>query len=242
MELLILYKLMKSQWFQHKEKAIALRKQGLSYREIENLLLVPRSTLSHWLRDIKLSDEQNQRLTQNYGNGLIKARVKASQWHKAQKVLRLQKAKDEAESVLKEIVINDNLVELAAAMLYLGEGAKNNTTAIGNSNPLILKFFIAVLRKKYGLSLEQIRCELHLRADQKPGEIKEYWSKELGLPLTNFRTIVFDHRTAGRPTYPSYKGVCIINCGNIAIQRKLIYLYNQFCQRVIDEWAVSSTG
>ena len=233
---------MKSQWYDKKDQSISLRKQGLSITEIEKLLLVPRSTLSGWFKNVKLSDDHKFRLKQNSDLALVKARVKASAWHRAQKASRLQKAKEEAELVLKEVDINDSVGELAAAMLYLGEGAKNNTTAIGNSNPLILKFFVAVLRKKYGLKSEQIRCELHLRADQKSDEMKDYWSKELDLPPSSFRTVVFDQRTAGRPTYPGYRGVCIINCGNIAIQRKLIYLYNQFCQRVIDEWAVSSTG
>lgn len=241
-ELLIPYIIMKSQWFEYKEKAIELRKQGFSYGEIVQTLSIPKSTLSHWLRHIELSDQQKLRLEQNYGNALIKARAKSVIVRQKQRELRLQNAKDEAEQIISDVEIDDNLVELALAMLYLGEGAKKNTTAIGNSNPLILKFFIAVLRNKYGLEPGQIRCELHLRADQKPEDIKRYWSKELNLPLTNFRTVVFDKRTIGKTTYPSYKGVCIVNCGNIAIQRKLIYLYNQFCQRVIDEWAASSIG
>lgn len=233
---------MKPQWFETKEQAIALRKQGISITEIEALLQIPRSTLSGWFKTIELTEVQQLRLRQNSELALVKARVKASAWHRSQKALRLQRAKEEAEAILKEIPLNDSIIELAAAMLYLGEGAKNNTTAISNSNPLILKFFIAVLTKIYDLELNQIRCELHLRADQNADAIKEYWSKELGMPLNSFRSVVFDQRTAGRPTYPTYKGVCVVNCGNIAIQRKLIYLYNQFCQRVIDEWAASSTG
>lgn len=219
-----------------------LRQQGLSIIEIEKLLSIPRSTLSGWLKDINLTEAHKLRLKQNSDIALVKARVKASQWHRAQKEIRVQTAKKAAQAVLNKVDIDDNIVELALAMLYLGEGAKSNTTAIGNSNPMILKFFITVLRSKYGLSLEQIRCELHLRADQNPDNIKKYWSQELELPISNFRTVVFDQRTAGRPTYPEYKGVCIVNCGNIAIQRKLIYLYNQFCRKVIDEWAASSTG
>ncbi len=37
-----------------KEIAIKLRKQGLSYSQIKNKLDIPKSTLSYWLRDIKL--------------------------------------------------------------------------------------------------------------------------------------------------------------------------------------------
>ncbi len=234
---------MKSQWFEYKDKAIELRKQGLSYGEIQNLLSIPRSTLSHWLRHVELTSEQKIRLEQNYGNGLIKARVKASQWHKAQKELRLQKAREDAEQTFNDINLNDNIIELTLAMLYLGEGTKNKVTAIGNSDPLILRFFIAVLIRQYGVDLSKIKCELHLRADQNAEEMKQHWSKELDLPPSNFRTIVFDKRTVGRVTYPNYKGVCIVHAGNVAIQRKLINLYNLFCQKVIDDFrAVSSTG
>lgn len=233
---------MRSQWFEYKEKAIELRKQGFSYGEITAALSIPKSTLSHWLRSIELTDNQKARLNDNYGKGLIKARAKASQWHKEQKEIRIQRAKKEAKEVLDNIALDENIVELALAMLYLGEGAKTGTTAIGNSNPLVLKFFLTLLVSKYRLEISKIRFDLHIRYDQDPDEVKSYWSKTLGIPIEQFKYVVADKRTKGVPSYPDYRGVCIINCGNIAIQRKLIALYNQFCEKIIDEWAVSSVG
>ena len=50
---------MRSKWFELKPDAIKLRKKGLSIREIELRLGIPRSTLSGWLKDIKLSDEND---------------------------------------------------------------------------------------------------------------------------------------------------------------------------------------
>jgi hypothetical protein len=233
---------MKSQWFEYKDKAVELRKLGLSYREIEKVLSIPRSTLSGWLKDVELGETQKNRLRKSYGTGLTQARLKAAEWHRAQKELRLLKAKEDAQSVLDSLIIDDSVVELALAMLYLGEGAKTGTTAIGSSDPLILKFFLNVLVQKYEIDPSKARFDLHIRADQNPEEIRKYWAKELNLPKSYFKYVVADKRTEGRTSYPHYKGVCIINCGTIAIQRKLIYLYNLFCQRVIDEWAVSSTG
>ena len=83
----------------------------------------------------------------------MKARIKASEWHRAQKDLRLQKAEIDAKETLDKIIINDELVELALAMLYLGEGAKNGKTAIGSSGPLVPKFFLAILIRKYKVDL-----------------------------------------------------------------------------------------
>jgi hypothetical protein len=46
-----------------KEKAIDLRKKGLSYNEILKKVPVAKSTLSLWFRDIGLAVRQRQRLT-----------------------------------------------------------------------------------------------------------------------------------------------------------------------------------
>lgn len=104
---------------------------------------------------------------------------------------------------------------------------------MGNSDPLILKFFIKALTKCYEFDSNKINCELHLRADQNINTIKKYWSKELDIPLTSFRSISVDKRTIGSSTYANYNGVCVVRCGNIAIQRRLISLAKKFCNEII---------
>lgn len=49
--------------FKEKEKAIQLRRDGLSYREILEQIPVAKSSLSLWLRSVKLAKRQKQRLT-----------------------------------------------------------------------------------------------------------------------------------------------------------------------------------
>lgn len=223
---------MKSRWFEYKEDAILLRKQGISMTTIEKKLGIPRATLSGWFKDVELTSKQKQQLTYNSREGLARARLKANEWHRNQKALRLLQAKKEAVKVLDKVELSDEVLDIAFAMLYFGEGAKTNQTSIASSNKTILLFVIAVLRRNYGISTNMIRCELHLRADQDPSELKTHWSSELNIPLENFRYTAVDQRTAGRATYDHYKGVCVIYCGDIAIQRKLIYLYTLFCDKV----------
>lgn len=119
-------------------------------------------------------------------------------------------------------------------MLYLGEGFKGDECGMGNSDPLILRFFINSLVKLYNIDIKKIKCDLHLRADQNDLQMKKYWSAELGVPLENFRKTSFDKRTEGKATFEDYKGVCIVRTGNVAIQRKLIYLCRAYCAKVID--------
>lgn len=227
---------MRSKWYKLKNKAIKLRKEGLSLRKVENRLGVPKSTLSYWFKNVELSVKQKEKLHNDWKKALIKARKKAIQWHNEQKAKRFQIAKKEAKNVFKNININNPaVIELALAALYFGEGSKKHVeTAMGNSDPLILKFFITTLRNIYHLNDDKIKCALYLRADQNPEKIKHYWAEELGLPLNNFKHTSIDKRTVGSKTYPNYRGVCNVRCGNVAIQRKLMYLAEIFFEKTIN--------
>ncbi len=223
---------MRSRWYELKETAIELRKTGMSMTVIERRLGIPRSTLSNWFKNVTLTEQQRVRLMKNKQDGWAKARINAVASHRAQKTMRLLQAKQDALETLDKIELTGPVLDLAFAMLYLGEGAKKDVTSLASSDPLILKFTLTVLKRNYGISSDMVRCDLHLRMDQNAEELKDYWSQQLGVPLERFRYVAFDKRSTGKPTYDHYKGVCVLNCGNIAIQRKLIYLYNLFCAKV----------
>lgn len=202
---------------------------------IEKRYGIPRSTLSGWFKNIHLTEAQRTRLMRNRQDGWKKAREKAVLAHNATKEKRIQAAKEEATVTLKALEITPELLDIALAMLYFGEGAKKNTTSIANSNPLVLRFVLSVFYKNYGIKPEDIRCDLHLRYDQDGEALKAYWAQQLSLPLSQFKHIAYDKRTEGKPSYDHYKGVCVVTCHKIAIQRKLVSLYNQFCTRVSKE-------
>ena len=236
---------MKSLWYALKPKAVKLRGRGLSIRDIEQKLKIPRSTLSGWFKDIKLSDEQKRKLHHNWKNALLKAREKAAESHRQQKRQRLHEAENSAKATLAQINLRDkHVLEVALALLYFGEGSKkNDETALGSSDPLILKFFLVILQNIYNIPTTKIRCELGLRADQDPNTLKQFWAKELHLPLCCFRQVNIDKRTEGSKTYSYYKGVCHIRCGNVAVQRKLVFLSRMFCEEVTKKiWTRSSAG
>jgi len=233
---------MQSKWKHLKNSAIELRKRGKSIKNIENKFGIARSTLSYWFKDIKLTTDQKRILHLRHLKSLTKARGLALIWHNREKEKRIKIAKVSAYKTLSNLKIKDkSILELALAMLYLGEGSKKTpTTSLGNSDPLILKFFIKMICYLYKLDKNKLKFDLHLRADQDQKKIQRYWSKELEISLKQFSTISIDKRTTGRLTYNDYKGVCVVNCGNVAIQRKLVYLGRAFSEKVIG--ARSSIG
>ena len=224
-----------SRWANQKPRAIALRRKGIAIRDIEKTLGIPRSTFSGWLHSVTLTEKQQNKLKKQAKQGLIEARIKAVQWHNAQKKERLEKAARIGAEILKSVPNNSKTLELALAFLYLGEGSKRNAgTSLGSSDPKIIKFFIYCLQRIYDVQNEKIKCYLHLRADQNPERMKLYWSKGLGLPVTNFGKPSIDIRTRGKATYSHYKGVCLVECGRVDIQRRLVYIANGFCEGVIN--------
>ena len=87
----------------------------------------------------------------------------------------------------------------------------------------------------YKVPIEKIKCELHLRADQNPVSLQRYWSRTLNIPLKNFTSVSIDQRSAGKPTFAHYKGVCVVRCGHGAIQRKLMFISKLFCEQIINK-------
>ncbi len=227
---------MRSEWYELQPTAIKLRRRGLSIRQIEKKLKIPRSTLSGWFRKVRLAAKFKRELYRAWKNGLVLAREKAALWHRAQKLKRLQEAKIEASAVLRNIdVQNVNILELTLAVLYFAEGTKKkDETSLGNSDPAVLKFFVSASKTLYNLDVTKTRCYLNLRADQNPERMKHYWAKELNLPYACFKRVNTDPRTKGVKTYPGYNGVCSVYYGGVSIQRKLINLGRMFFEKVIE--------
>ena len=171
-------------------------------------------------------------MQKNKEEAWARARVNALKWHRNQKTLRLAEAESDAKQVIERLKLSNDLLDLAFAMLYLGEGAKSGVTSLASSDPMILRFVLVALERIYATPRTSVRCELHLRMDQSGDEMKKYWSEQLGVPLPQFRYVAHDKRSNGKETYKHYKGVCVVLCKNVAIQRKLISLYNLFCDKV----------
>lgn len=233
---------MESQWNSLRSDAVTYRKRGLSIRTIEKKLGISRSTLSGWFKNIELSPLKRKELIKRRDNALKNAREKAVLWHQKQKEGRIMEARQEALKTLGQIDINNPVVqEIVLAILYFAEGRKIAAeTSLGSSDPLMVKFFLEMLKKLYSIDIGKIDCSLHLRADQNIDEVKRFWAKELDLPINKFKNFYKDKRTVGSNTRSNYKGVCNIRYGSVAIKRKLLFLSRMFCENLIG--AVSSVG
>jgi len=120
-----------------KKRAIELRKTGLSYGDIKKKIKVSKSTLSLWLKDVLLTEEQKKRL---YTNSIaILARGPQSQ-----KERRKREIKNILEKAEKEISLplSHETYRFFGVALYWAEGTKGKNFEITNSDPILIAFMV----------------------------------------------------------------------------------------------------
>jgi len=156
-----------------------MRKRGLSYSEIENRIHVPRSTLSFWLKKIKLTEEQNKKL----GLAQLAALKRGSEKRitKNYKVVEEIK-KSSAENIKK---ISDKELWLMGIILYWRErllsGNENDLrkgVKFTSSDPYLVKLFLKWLQNIGRIKDEEIMLDLFINKQQSrpTKEIVKYWS------------------------------------------------------------------
>lgn len=206
---------MKSKFYYLKDKAVILRKKGMTYGQIVKTLgvVVPKSTLSTWFDNITLNKKQEIQIRENILNNITKGQ-KIALLVKKEKRDKYLKSIDERIKHLSNILKNDDVAKVALAMLYLGEGSKTNRSSLmfGNSDPGIISLFLRLLRCCYNIDERKFRCTLQGRADQDIQELEKFWSEVTKIPRNQFYKARIDSRTIGKISKnKEYKGVCRID-------------------------------
>ena len=165
-----------------REKALILRKQGLSYSQIKKILKLSKSTLSVWLRNYPLSKERirelrdcNERRIEKYRETMRKKREE-----------RLKRFYLEQKQLI--LPLNEREFFLGGLLLYWGEGSKSHLTelSISNNDPSVIKFFIIWLNKSLKIPKAKIKIQLHLYSDMNINREIKYWSETLKIPTEQF--------------------------------------------------------
>jgi len=155
------------------------RYEGRSIKEIARLLHVSRSSVSLWVRDIALSDEQHAALQAR--NGLHERQRLANAAMSAKARIRRVAAQDDGRRRAKQA---DKLYVIGC-MLYWAEGSRNrNKLVFTNSDPEMLRVFVNFLRCAFGVPDGRIRLTCNLFADhaERQRQIEDFWLEVAGLP------------------------------------------------------------
>ncbi len=160
---------------EEKIRAIALRKQGLSYNEILREVPVAKSTLSVWLKDVGLAKAQRQALTLKRKAAQVKAQEACRNARIARQTRTIESARKEIRSISKKELW------LIGIALYWAEGSKqkkfnvSQRTTFNNSDPRMIFLFDRWLREICGLEKEDLHYSIYIHRTADIEAARKYW-------------------------------------------------------------------
>lgn len=176
-----------------KVRAVALRRQGLTYSEILREIPVAKSTLSLWFRSVGLASQQKQHITAKR----IEGQKKGAAARKNQRI-RLQES-IWSKAVLEVGDLSRRELWLIGIALYWAEGSKEKEWRPGegitfsNSDPRMIRVFLAWVKEFAVIKKEDIKFSIYIH-ESKSGEVsavREFWAKEIGIMSASFSKVYF---------------------------------------------------
>lgn len=207
-------------------EVVAFRKDGLSYNEIIGRVVVSRSTLSRWCRDILLTEEQQRRLWEKrVNNSLIKNKIQQARSDQ-------ENANNWAKTQLEKFVVNDNILLISGIILYWAEGTRIvnfNSIEFTNTDSNIIKIMISFFLKILKVSYEKLKIKVRIGDQGNVKKAEEYWGKITGINSKNFqRPEIIQLPKKSKSLKKNPHGICRISIYNSLAYRKLLALIREF--------------
>jgi len=214
-----------------KEQVLKLGKAGLTYGEIRNKFPIPKTTLFVWFgheRSGRVVDRTRQL------KHLARARVRSAETKRRQKTERLAQADILAMAEAIQVDLeNTSILKALLAMLYWAEGGKTDgNTKFTNTDPVLARMFLTLLRRCYPLDESRIKIELQVHHYHQHGAVMNFWSQTLTVPKSQFWKICVKKRGEGKKYRRNFQGICHIHYCSSAVQRELIALGKKLAYRL----------
>ena len=187
-----------------REKAVELRKLGKSYKEIKDIVGVSKSTLSVWLRDVKLNKEQIRNLRKRQATAYLSAEKRKQKFRDIHDRIRLE-AEQEAMNRI------DNSFFIAGLMLYWAEGSKNiGSVQFSNSDPGMIKLMLHWFRRFCKIPEEKFRASLFIHSLHTRKDCLDFWRDITSIPRNQFYKPYIKPTILSNRKNMLYQGTCRI--------------------------------
>jgi len=196
-----------------KNQAIELRKQGLTYSEIQKFIPVTKGMLSFWLKDLILSDEEKDKLYSRTSDRRSSGRSKSISTNRNKRLNREIVAFEDAKKLFVEMQSDPKF--LIGIALYWAEGAKkHNVFQFVNSDPDMVVFMFNWIQKYLKIDQIKIKCRLFIHKVSGYENIELFWAGKLGLQTSIFQQTIYKSTGYSVKKNPDYRGcmrLCITN-------------------------------
>lgn len=213
-----------------KDRADLLRAEGKSYKEIGDLIGIPKSTLSVWFGK-KYKNIFNREAQLEH---LARVRKLAHQSIVRRIEKRNQVIQKVAEKVVCDINYNKVIAKLALSLLYWAEGSKHKSVSgliFVNTDPVMMKLYIDLLRDAYNINEEKFSVRIHLHHYHEKKKLYKFWSELLQISEKYFAKPYLKPRSKKKRFRRNSKGICLLRYGDSNIRRELMAISQIFADR-----------
>jgi len=169
---------------QLQEEARRLRAEGKSVKEIVKILDVSQSSVSIWVRNISLTEQQKAELHSRRGHfGEDNAGSRANREGGLVSRQTYQQIGCDRAKELRPL-------HMMGCMLYWAEGSKGrNGIYFVNSDPNMMRLFMRFLREELDVQDAEVAIRIHCHTPEveEIRRIETYWADVLRLPLSNVK-------------------------------------------------------
>ncbi len=206
------------------ERVRSLRRKGFTMRELARMIGSSPDTIFHWVKDIKLNKTAEK--------VILKKRVRAQEKGRSVIEYHRQQAQTQinvsASKLVKNIIISKSIAKLCCSLIYWCEGGKNLTSVrFTNSNPTLIKLFLALLRQGFEIKEKKFRGLIHLHEYHNETKQKLFWSTITGIPIKQFSKSFLKPHT-GNNTRVNYPGCLAIYYFDAKVAKEVAAIYNTF--------------
>ena len=163
-----------------KNSAIEMRKRGLSYNEIKNLISISKGTLSRWFKGVQLTEVQRKKLDDRRRSAAARgSKTRKLKTREAIEKIKLSSAKDVKKISPRELWLMGIVLYWRERFLHGEERDTKQGVNFSSSNPNLIKFFLKWLRDVGGLKSDEIQFAIFIGKSKKDSIHKAvgYWSR-----------------------------------------------------------------
>ena len=212
-----------------RQKAVALRKRGLLQSEIAKELQVSKSTLHGWLKDVVMDVDIQQKINIRLSESKKNRHVAMTQARKKIRLGRESAICEQAFRIVSEITLTRDQKKLLCAIFFWCEGGKDTSSGwqFINSDPVMVKTFLTLLRESFTVDETKFRALVHLHDYHDVELQQQYWSEIMSIPRSQFHKPFLKPHT-GKQKKPGYPGCVSIRYLDRQFGLLLQMLYTNF--------------
>lgn len=196
------------------------------FSEISDQLDIPKTTARQWAKSVELTKEQEKLVDLRLSAARAASINKMAKLNKDRRVKRDEKLLQQAQKIVSSAGLSISHKQVLCATLFWCEGGKDVEAGIQftNSDPVMISFFVNLLREVFVIDETKFRALMHLHEYHDSVKSLEFWSSLTQIPKEQFHKPYIKSHSAKnqRPDYPGCLSIRYLDSG-LGKLLKMIY-------------------